>query len=299
MRVVAPATLLLAAALSGCIPPRVESPYVVDACPVPPHVAPYTVAASALDGSAADTTFQRAVLRSVLRYWEPDEDATMLKPQTPVEAAALLESRDTAIFVFDERRPRSGDRALLAVTLRRDGRVEPRLVRPSGRAGFDASLVAAVRRATLARETRRVATDSLPADLPRRWTSDSAVVLLEFGADPGSPPPVVRFARQATPATALPGNPVPSFPALRLMSGEEGEVLVTFAVEPSGRPDTTSVRVVSSTDPAFEDAVLRVLPRYRFRPATFECEPRRMWALMPFAFRIDKDTLPPPWRRGP
>ena len=299
MRVVAPAMLLLAGVLSGCVPPRVESPYVVDACPVPPHVAPYTVAASAPEGSAADTTFQRLVLRSVLRYWKPDDDAMMLKPQTPVEAAALLESSESAIFAVVDQRPRSGDSALLGVTLRRDGRVEPRIVRPSGRADFDASLVAAVRRATLARETRRVAPDSLPTDLPRHWTSDSAVVLLEFGADPGSPPPVVRFARQATPATSLPGNPVPRFPAWARSNGKEGRVLVRFAVEPSGRPDTTSVRVVSSADPGFADAVLQVLPRYRFRPATFDCEPRRMWVQMPFEFRIDEDAPPASWTGEP
>ena len=50
-------------------------------------------------------------------------------------------------------------------------------------------------------------------------------------------------------------------------SGAEGEVLAQFVVNENGRVETSTFKVLNSTNDAFTAAVKSALPRMRFRPA--------------------------------
>jgi len=65
----------------------------------------------------------------------------------------------------------------------------------------------------------------------------------------------------------LPGNPPPRYPQHLIDAGTEGYVLLRFATDARGLPDTTTIRIVDSTDSAFTNAVRQILPRWRFDSA--------------------------------
>jgi TonB family protein len=80
----------------------------------------------------------------------------------------------------------------------------------------------------------------------------------------------------------------PRYPERLRELGIEGSVVVRFTVDTTGRVDTKSAEIVSSTNPQFSRAVLDALDGFRFKPA--EAGARRVAALaeMPFEFRISK-----------
>jgi periplasmic protein TonB len=69
-------------------------------------------------------------------------------------------------------------------------------------------------------------------------------------------------------------------------AGDESEVLVQFVVDTAGRADMASVRILRANYREFVEAVLKVLPEYRFQPATVNGCPARMYVQLPFAFAI-------------
>ena len=80
----------------------------------------------------------------------------------------------------------------------------------------------------------------------------------------------------------------PHYPDTMRSAGVEGTVVVQFVVDTVGRIEPASVRVVSATNAAFADAVLAVLPSYRFQPGVAQGRAIRMLAEMPFAFTVRK-----------
>ena len=80
----------------------------------------------------------------------------------------------------------------------------------------------------------------------------------------------------------------PRYPERLRELGIEGTVVVRFTVDTTGRVDTKSAQIVSSTNELFGRAVLEALGGFRFKPA--EVGTRRVAALaeMPFEFRITK-----------
>jgi protein TonB len=86
------------------------------------------------------------------------------------------------------------------------------------------------------------------------------------------------------PAFALPGNPSPSYPAILRNSGVEGGVVVQVAVDTLGRAEMETFKLLSSDHQMFTDAVLKVLPRFRFIPAETGGRKVRMWVIIPFEF---------------
>jgi TonB family protein len=113
-------------------------------------------------------------------------------------------------------------------------------------------------------------------------------------------PPVV--AAEFTPksgalserATVLPGsvvravlptnNPAPEYPRELMRQRVEGHVVAEFLVDAKGRVDPRTVRINSSTDEAFSQAVLDVLPQLRFLPAERDGVKTEEWVAMPFRF---------------
>ena len=63
----------------------------------------------------------------------------------------------------------------------------------------------------------------------------------------------------------LPDNPAPAYPETLRDSGVTGIVVVEMRVDRTGVVDTSSLSVLSETDPAFTAEVRRVLPLWRFQ----------------------------------
>jgi TonB family protein len=91
----------------------------------------------------------------------------------------------------------------------------------------------------------------------------------------------------AKPVAVRPGNPGPRYPEELRARSIEGEVLMQFVVDTTGRVILGTLRVLRSTDPGFTREVERVLWRMRFLPAELK-DGRRVKQLvqMPFQFTL-------------
>jgi TonB family protein len=86
-----------------------------------------------------------------------------------------------------------------------------------------------------------------------------------------------------------PASAAPEFPSRLLATGVSGEVTARFVVDTLGVADVASYTVVRSTRGEFSDAVLRALPRMRFRPATQGGRLVRQWVEQTFYFRVQRN----------
>ncbi len=74
----------------------------------------------------------------------------------------------------------------------------------------------------------------------------------------------------------------PDYPTALTDSGRDGTVTVEFAVEVDGTIHDPVVK--SSDDPAFTEAALAALPKWKFEPGTRDGQPVRMKVALPFQF---------------
>ena len=144
----------------------------------------------------------------------------------------------------------------VAVHIFRDGRrPTARVVKGSGRREFDLRALTAVEGA--------LADSDRP--LTARYDRDTLELLVRFG-----PPDIENVLVQTWLSVAQPprprrGNPQPDHPA----HGQPGErVVAVFTVDSLGMVDSTSMQVVHASDEGYAQAVLAVLPRWRFTPST-------------------------------
>jgi TonB family protein len=93
-------------------------------------------------------------------------------------------------------------------------------------------------------------------------------------------------ARDYVRAVLPPGNPAPVYPPELLRGRVEGRVEAEFLVDANGRVDTRTLRIVSSTDDRFSEAVRAVLPSLRFLPAERAGAKTEEWVSMPFRFAL-------------
>lgn len=89
-------------------------------------------------------------------------------------------------------------------------------------------------------------------------------------------------------AVLLPGSPSPAFPDALRRAGVEGRVVLRFVVDSAGIVEPGSQHVVTATHPAFAEAVERVLPRLRFRPAEHRGRRVRQVVELPFVFTLER-----------
>lgn len=91
-----------------------------------------------------------------------------------------------------------------------------------------------------------------------------------------------------------PASAGPSYPDELRAQGVQGEVLVEFAVDSTGRADPRSFQVVESTHPLFAQAVRDALPGMLFTPAVANGHRVRQLVRLPMKFRLlalpDKGT---------
>lgn len=88
------------------------------------------------------------------------------------------------------------------------------------------------------------------------------------------------------PALAKEDNPKPTYPSMLESAGVEGEVLVQFVIDTTGRADMSTFKVLKSSNDLFTNSVKSVLPRMRFYPA--ETGGRKVKELVQFPFSFAK-----------
>jgi TonB family protein len=106
-------------------------------------------------------------------------------------------------------------------------------------------------------------------ELPTRKITDSFPGRIASGAaEVGTK---LNGNAEPSPTETLPlligAAPVPKYPDQLRGRRVEGQVLIQFVVDASGRPDLASLKVVQSPHEAMTEAVRRVMPQFRFEPA--------------------------------
>jgi TonB family protein len=71
----------------------------------------------------------------------------------------------------------------------------------------------------------------------------------------------------ATSPVLIGDAPQPRYPDMLRAQRIEGEVVVQFVVDETGRVDVSSMKTLRSPHDAFTNAVRNVLPKFRFEPA--------------------------------
>ena len=84
------------------------------------------------------------------------------------------------------------------------------------------------------------------------------------------------------------GGDAPEYPSSLRDSGVEGQVLAQFVVNESGRYEGGSLKILSSSNPAFTAAVKDALPRMRFSAAQIGGKKVQQLVQMPFQFHLAK-----------
>jgi protein TonB len=84
------------------------------------------------------------------------------------------------------------------------------------------------------------------------------------------------------------GGEGPEYPGSLKDSGVEGQVLAQFVVNESGRYEGGTLKILSSSNPAFTAAVKDALPRMRFSAAQIGGKKVQQLVQMPFSFHLTK-----------
>lgn len=94
-----------------------------------------------------------------------------------------------------------------------------------------------------------------------------------------------------TVAARLPESAAPRYPAALLEQRVEGQAIVQFVVDTTGRADPRSFVVVVSSHPGFSESVRTALPGMVFSPARIGAVKVRQLVELPFTFTI-ADPVP-------
>jgi TonB family protein len=87
-------------------------------------------------------------------------------------------------------------------------------------------------------------------------------------------------------ATRDPNSAGPNYPDALREQGVQGEVLVEFTVDTTGRADPGSFAVVEASHPLFAEAVRDALPKMLFTPAVAHGQRVRQLVRLPMKFRL-------------
>jgi protein TonB len=90
------------------------------------------------------------------------------------------------------------------------------------------------------------------------------------------------------PVRQAPNSAAPAYPDILRQAGVEGEALVSFVVDTSGRVEVGSFKVIRSSHELFAAAVKNALPRMRFIPAEVGSDKVRQLVQQPYSFAILK-----------
>jgi len=221
----------------------------------------YPVVATAL-AESADSEWLTAVASAAAYRWRvPSRRRNAYEGWERVQHRILPPEPRWA----DDWDPRESGRAVVRLTIRRDGRQHrAEVVQGSGNRAFDRSL-----------ET--IASHPMPGSpalpgLPPGETGDSVVVTLTFGDTPDiDPRGIVRFAAVQTrielETRSLAVQRPPGY------SGNFPRMTVKYDVTTEGRVDPVSIEFVRTRGAEFEHQIRDALMKARFRPPTSNCRP--------------------------
>jgi protein TonB len=82
-------------------------------------------------------------------------------------------------------------------------------------------------------------------------------------------------------------NPQPSYPALALRAGVEGNVWIWVHVGADGNVLGWQLTHVQPPDLGFEEEVAHVIPLWKFTPAIQQGNPVAVWVVLPFKFKFE------------
>lgn len=142
-----------------------------------------------------------------------------------------------------------------------------------------------------------VAPNLPPIDIPLAVPSSSGTedFAPATGAPSDAPPGDARtFGSETYDATEVESQVAvksgfrPEYPAAMRASGAEGRVVVQFIVNAEGKTDSSSIRILSSTNEMFAESVRRALIKSRFQPATIGGKSVAQLVQQLFVFRLDR-----------
>ena len=84
------------------------------------------------------------------------------------------------------------------------------------------------------------------------------------------------------------GGEAPEYPSSLKDQGIEGSVVAQFVVNESGRAESGTVKILSSSNPAFAAAVKEALPRMKFSAARIGGKKVSQLVQMPFQFHLQR-----------
>jgi TonB family protein len=189
---------------------------------------------------------------------------------------------------------RGSARADAMFLIRTDGSMTGfRFVRRSGSFAFDLEAQGAVSSAATA------------FGRPLRMTSEPGVtVALTFRTDPSTGPSVTLTDSPSTEATAgdhvyfefqvekrvapMSGNPRMRYPDMLRSANIEGEVLVQFVVDTTGRVDIATFKVLMSSHDMFSQSVRELVRASRFYPAEIAGRRVKQLVQQPFNFTLPR-----------
>ena len=126
-----------------------------------------------------------------------------------------------------------------------------------------------------------------PRDFERRATERSEPV--GTGGKQAEPDlPFYVESQLEKPASMAPNSAGPVYPDILRQAGVEGEAVVSFVVDSTGRVDLGTFRVIRSTHELFTAAVKSALPRMRFIAAELGDRKVRQLVQQPYSFTIVK-----------
>ncbi|MFL5575522.1 MAG: energy transducer TonB [Gemmatimonadaceae bacterium] len=99
-------------------------------------------------------------------------------------------------------------------------------------------------------------------------------------------PVALPWVKPTRPVVPRPRQPAPVYPRAAIQGLVESDVLVQFIVDESGRVAPGTVHVERAEYREFVQAVLDVLPQYRFTPAELNGCPVKSLVQLPFEFRM-------------
>ena len=144
----------------------------------------------------------------------------------------------------------------VSFTFHRDGTSSrPRLTKRSPSPSFDDRALRAVT-AAMSDTSRR---------FPPSWHADTLPLIVRFGSTDFTGALVQTWYSVARPPKPRRGNPQPAYPKEK-QRGEQ--VIAAFTVDSLGNVDASSVEIVSATNDDFANAVVNVLPQWKFTPST-------------------------------
>lgn len=93
----------------------------------------------------------------------------------------------------------------------------------------------------------------------------------------------VDLPENATPPVPDPDNAAPSYPEAARAAGQEGLVILKLAISEKGK--IRSIEVLKS-DPAFDDAAIDAVKRWKFTPAMVSGSPIAVYRIVKIPFRL-------------